>query len=512
MATRAAAPSPRPDPFSTLHLQKDLNRVSARGGVFTVASQVSVFTIQTLTMICLARLLGPYDFGLFAMVTSVTGFMLLFKDMGLSIATIQKTDITQAEVSVLFWINAAVSVLLALIILLLAPVLSWFYHEPKLFGIVTTLSIGFFIAGFGVQHQAILNRQMRFRAIALSDNISLFISSAIGLTCAWMGLRYWSLVAMQVGYFCVNTTMLWILSGWRPGRPAWHVNAYNMLTFGSHLTGGNVMNYVARNVDSFLIGRIWGPVALGYYGRAYQLLLMPTLQITAPIRSVAVPALSRLSDNPEKYREMCCNILFNMGRVSMPLITFMIATSDWLVNVILGPKWHPSAVIFACLGVATLLQPLSSSTVWVMVSQGRSRDVFVSQCFASLMTVTAIIIGLPWGGVGVAAAISTGELLVRTPYLFAKVGRSGPIRTSDMYRAFLAGLGSSLAVLLTVGLIRLRFTFPQSWEGLAVTAGPAAFVGLLVTYVLPGGREAVKQMTWFVATVRSGPAKAVVNP
>jgi O-antigen/teichoic acid export membrane protein len=494
---------PRHDPLCVKHLQKDLDRISARGGVFTVTSQVGVFTIQTLNMIFMARLLVPYDFGLIAMVTSVTSFMLNFKDGGLSVATIRNASITHEEVSVLFWINVAVSTVLALIVLLLAPILSWFYHEPKLIPVVAAFSIGFFAGGFGVQHQAILNRQMRFRAIALSDNLSILICSLVGLTFAAFHFAYWSLVAMQVSYSCVNSTILWCLSGWRPGKPAWHSNAWSMLAFGGHLTGGSVMNYFARNTDSFLIGRVWGAVPLGFYGRAYQLLLLPTMQMSAPIRSVAVPALSRLSDDPVRFRETCRHILNNMARVSWPLISCMIVTSDWIMPALLGPKWAPSAAIFAWLGVAALLQPISSSTIWIMVAQGRSRDIFVTQCYASLMTLAAIVIGLPWGPIGVAISISTGELLVRTPYLFAMVGRIGPLRTLDMYRACLAGLGSSLAVLVTVGLIRFNFTFAHPWHGLLVTVPIAMLVAVITTYVLPGGREAAREIWWFLVTVRN---------
>ena len=171
MAVAAAPPEPTSapafakfDPLAIAHLQKDLNRVSARGGVFTIVAQVGVFAVQPLTMIFMARLLTPTDFGLFAMITSVTGFILLFKDLGLSNATIQKSEITQPEVSLLFWINGAVSVCMALATLVLAPLLAWFYHQPRLLPMVMVLSIGFLVAGFAVQHQAIITRQMRFRA------------------------------------------------------------------------------------------------------------------------------------------------------------------------------------------------------------------------------------------------------------------------------------------------------------------------------------------------------------
>ena len=500
-------PKEKFDPLAIGHLQKDLNRVSARGGVFTIAAQVTVFACQTLTMIFMARLLTPTDFGLFAMITSVTGFILLFKDIGLSNATIQKAEITQDEVSFLFWVNGAVSVAMALITLVLAPFLAWFYHEHRLIPMVATLSIGFLVAGFAVQHQAIITRQMRFRAIAVSDIGSIAISSTVGLVSAALGCSYWSLVYMQVAYFCANTTILFFLSGWRPGLPAWHPNANHLLTFGSHLTGATIMNYVARNLDNFLIGRFCGAAALGFYGRAYQLLMLPVYQVCVPFKAVAVPALSRLGHDPVRYREMCHNILDNVGRVSMPAIVYMIATSDWLVNIILGPKWGPSAGMFACLGVAALLQPFSSSISFIMISQGRTHDVLVSQSVAAVITVTAICAGLYWGPLGVSASISIFELLVRTPYLFYMVGRRGPVRASDMYRALGAGAGGSIVVLGTVLLLRNYIVFHSAIAGFLVTFPLTLLTGGIWTFATSGGRQAIRQMLWFVATVRGRPGE-----
>jgi len=514
MAVAAAPPEPTPasapakfDPLAIAHLQKDLNRVSARGGVFTIVAQVSVFAVQTLTMIFMARLLTPTDFGLFAMITSVTGFILLFKDVGLSNATIQKSEITQPEVSLLFWINGAVSVCMALATLVLAPLLAWFYHQPRLLPMVMVLSIGFLVAGFAVQHQAIITRQMRFRAIAFSDITSILVSSAVGLSCAALGFSYWSLVYMQVSYFCANTTILWCLSGWRPSAPGWHANARNLLTFGSHITGATVMNYLARNLDNFLIGRFCGPRLLGFYGRAYQLLMLPVYQICVPFKAVAVPALSRLAHDPARYRQMCHNILDNVARISMPAIVYMIGTSDWLVALILGPKWTASGPIFACLGIATLLQPFSSSVAFIMISQGRTRDVFVSQFCAGVMTITAICSGLYWGPIGVAAAISIFELFIRTPYLFYMVGRSGPLRTYDMYVACFAGVGGSIAVLAVVDLLRHYFTFSSPLAGFACTLPPAFLAALAWTLSSSNGRQSLRQMRWFVATVRGRPSE-----
>ena len=117
-------------PFDTDHLKTDLKGRSVRGVAVTMLGQGSRFVIQTASAMVLARLLVPADFGLIAMVTALTGFAVLFKDLGLSMATIQKAEITHEQISMLFWVNVAVSGLITMITAALAPAIAWFYNKP----------------------------------------------------------------------------------------------------------------------------------------------------------------------------------------------------------------------------------------------------------------------------------------------------------------------------------------------------------------------------------------------
>src|SRR5205814_4128351 len=133
-------------------------------------------------------------------------------------------------------------------------------------------------------------------------------------------------VAMLVG--------LWVACGWWPGLPVRGSGVRSMLSYGGDLTGFNFMTYFARNLDNALIGRFWGAYQLGVYSRAYQMLLTPMAQINNPLVSVAVPALSRLTDSPDRYRMAYLRIVEKIAMITMPAIMFMIASSDWLVLVL----------------------------------------------------------------------------------------------------------------------------------------------------------------------------------
>ena len=186
------------DAFSTEHLHADLKGRSVRGGLLTLTSQGAQFLMQSISTVVLARLLVPADFGLVAMVTAITGLGQAFADLGLSEATIQRQEISHNQVSTLFWINVAIGLTLMLVTAGLAPVLAWFYREPRLKDITFLLSLTFLIGGLRVQHDALLKRQMRFSSLAIRDVASYVLAVPVAITMAWRGAGYWALVALPL--------------------------------------------------------------------------------------------------------------------------------------------------------------------------------------------------------------------------------------------------------------------------------------------------------------------------
>src|SRR2546430_2440270 len=195
-----AAEEPYHEHFRTDHLLRNLKSRTISSGAITMSAQGGKFILNLVSTIILARLLTPRDFGLVAMVTTITGFLRVFKDAGLSIATVQRERITHAQVSNLFWVNVAVSVLGSLIVAAAAPVIARFYHNPRLIGVTLILSTTFIISGSTVQHQALLKRQMRFKALALIEVGSMACGVFVGVVMAALGYGYW-------GFLCSSLSM-----------------------------------------------------------------------------------------------------------------------------------------------------------------------------------------------------------------------------------------------------------------------------------------------------------------
>lgn len=478
--------------FRTDHLRADLGARSARGGVVTIAAQLCKFVLSTVSAIVLARLLTPQDYGLIGMVAILVGFLGMFQYLGLSTATIKWSELNHEQVSTLFWLNMGLSAGIMLLAIAAAPFAAWFYKEPRLVGITIGYAISILITGLAIQHEAILIRQMRFAVTAAIEISAIAIGLSVAIIAAIYGVGYWALVINQLVLAAVTAIGTWTACRWRPGLPTRSAGVRSMVSYGGNVTGFNLMSYFARNLDNLLLGKYWGAYQLGVYSRAYQMLLMPIGQINAPLMSVAVPALSRLTDSPARYRAAFLKILEKIAMVTMPGVVFMIATSDWLVLFLLGPKWHDTGRIFTFLGIAAIMQPVTRATLWLFTTQGRAREYFIWGIISAAIAVASIISGLPWGAFGVAVAYAASDVLLTTPLLFWFAGRRGPVRSVDFYvtiaPAFCAALASLAALLvLRPWLSAWSSVFARLLAAFVITAG----VSLTVFAALPAGRVAM---------------------
>ena len=498
--------------FRTDHLQSDLAGRSTRGGAVTLSAQVFKFIFSTVATIVLARLLTPEDYGLIGMVAILINFVGMFQYMGLSTATVKWSDLNHQQVSTLFWINMALSTAIMLITVASGPLLAWFYKEPRLIGITTGYGITILFAGLAIQHEAILTRQMRFAAIVVVETVALLVGFVSAILAAWRGAGYWSLVINQLVMTLVTVVGVWGVCRWRPGLPARGIGMWSMLSYGGNLTGFNVMTFFSRNLDNALIGKFWGPYQLGVYSRAYQMLLMPMQQINAPLAAVAIPALSRLADSPERYRAAYLKILEKIVMVTMPLAALMIVTSDWMVLLLLGPRWRESGRIFMLLGIAAMIQPVTKTSWWLFSTQGRTRELFHWGLLGGAIAIVSIVAGLPWGATGVAASYAVADLCIATPLLFWYVGRRGPVRTVDFYRTIAPVSAASACSLATLFLCRPWLSTVSSIVArLSIALGITVVVSLLVLSALPAGRLAMRNLkeTFLVLLKRN---RSLVEP
>jgi O-antigen/teichoic acid export membrane protein len=478
--------------FETEHLKSDLKGRSIRGGAVTMAAQGMRFFLQTGSTVVLARLLTPEDYGLIAMVTAVTGFVMMFKDMGLSMATIQKAEINHAQISTLFWINVVLSFGVMSVTAALAPVIAWFYGEPRLIWITLALACAFIFGGLTVQHEALLKRQMRFGSLAVIQIVSMLAGIITAIIAAFYGARYWSLVLMQLSRAVMNAIIVWAICGWRPGLPVRRSGVRKMLAFGGNITGFNVVNYFARNFDNILIGKFCGSSQLGLYSKAYALLMLPITQIRTPLNMVALPTLSSLQKEPARFTRYYTKLVSLVAFVSMPLIGFLAVCSDNIVSLLLGNQWLEAADIFRVLALAAFIQPSLSTKGVVLLSLGQSGRYLRFGIFYSIVIVTSFLVGVPWGALGVAMAYTIANVLLVIPSLWYCF-RFTPISLWDYLEAIFKPFLASLIAVAFILLVQIYTVNQSDIVSIAFCMFPGLAIYLLVWYVMPRGRSELQE-------------------
>lgn len=476
-----------------------------------MASHGLKFAVSIVATAILARLLSPSDYGLIGMVAVATNFVVMFKDLGLSLATVQKTEISSRQISTLFWVNLTLSVVTMVLMILLAPAVSWFYGDSRLTMITIVSACGFIVGGLTVQHEALLKRQMRFMTLSAIALASMIVGYSVGIAFAWYGFGFWALVFSQLALLITNAVLVWITCGWRPGLPRRDTGVRSMLSFGGNITAYGAVNYFSKNADNLLIGKFWGPQQLGLYSKAAQLVGLPTDQVHEPVMAVAVPALSRLADSPERYRKAYLRIMEKVLMLVMPAVALLIVSSDWLVSIVLGAQWKEAGPILVFMSIAGLFQPVINTAGSVLVTQGRSRHLLYWSLISAPLSILSILAGLPWGATGVAASYSLTRVFITNPLMYWFVGRSGPVRTMDFYRLLAPFTLASTAGILACLAFRHFFNVSSPVLGVAVCFSLVAAANLLVLSATPSGRAALWDIKNSLLLLRPVRAKAALE-
>jgi len=395
----------------------NLGRRTVRGGAIVFAAVLLERTIGLGILAVLARLLTPEDYGLFGMVLVMTAFLGIFQDLGLSLAAVQKADLTHAQVSTLFWINLGFGVLLSALAAAAAPLVAAFYGEPRLVSVTLWCALGFTLAALGTQHGALLRRRMQFGRLALCQVGSLLVGGALGIGMALRGYGVHALVAQTLGAAGTRGLLTWVFAAWIPGRLVRGSGVRGMLRFGGYLTAFNVLNYFARNLDKVLLGRFWGAAPLGLYTRAYTLMMLPIGLVSAPMATVMIPALAKLQRDEARLRQAYLRSLQIIGLASFPIMALLLMTAEEVIAVVFGPRWSAAAPLFRVLCIAGFWQGIYNATGQVFVASGRTDRMWRVGMAASAVLTAAFAVGLPWGPQGVAWAYALGLCGILLPYL-----------------------------------------------------------------------------------------------
>jgi O-antigen/teichoic acid export membrane protein len=394
-----------------------VKRMALRGGLAKLFGQGGNFALRLGFMVIVARLLKPEDFGLVAMVTVITAILELFASAGLSAATVQRSTISNDQISTLFWVNICVGVILCVLCVLIGPAMVAFYHEPRLLSVTAVIGVGFLFNSAGVQHLALLQRQLRYVTLAVIEFSGQLISLGFGVAVAIAGYGYWALVAAAVSLPALVTLGVWTATAWIPGRPRRNIGIGSLLHFGGTLTTNNVVAYITYNFDKFILGRVWGAGPLGYYGVASQLINIPTSNLNMALGGVLFSALSRLQDDAERFRNYFLKGYALNISMTLPITIFSVVFAEDVILVVLGPKWSSAVAVFRLLTPTVLFFAVANPVGWLLWASGRQvRSLKISLVIAVLV-IAGCLIGLPYGPKGVAIGFSSAMTLWLIPHI-----------------------------------------------------------------------------------------------
>jgi PST family polysaccharide transporter len=425
------------------------------GGFYTAGARTAALLIQVVVGIVQARYLTPAEFGLFGMVTTITSFIIIFRELGLSYATIQKQEINYEQLNALFWVNALVGLVLTLITAASAWPVAALYKTNEVVPLTLVMSTVFFLSGISVQHAAILKRKMLFKQMAVAEVTSAILGALVGLFLVLQGVGVWALVAMQLMKGLAYDLLVWSYLPWLPTRPQGDAGIRSLITFGGNIMAFDFVNYFSKNVDKILIGRFYGAGILGFYGKALELITLPITQIRGPLSVVGIPALSALQEDRPRFKRYFLAIVQINAALCVPSMLWLAVGADFLVPALLGRQWVEAIPYFRLLAVAGVFQSTVGILGTMLIASGDSRRYLIWGLWhgaAMVLCYCSVIFTDPLTMVKLFVVVNAAVFFPSAYY--CSIG--SPIRAKDFLAAHLLpfGLGvASVAIWFAMGFM-----------------------------------------------------------
>ena len=445
-------------PFS----EQSLRQKTVNGVGWISLSQIGRQGFQFLTSVILARLLLPSDMGLIGMILVFTGFATILGDLGFGSALIQREEVEARHLTAVFWLNIISGFTLTLLIILLAPLISQFYGEPRLTALTRLLAINFSITALAVTQKSILSRQMRFRSLALAEIVSVIFAGIIAISMAFSGFGVWSLIWQLLLVSLFSTIILWRYARWYPEFSFDKTAVKELIGYSSNLLGFNVFNYWSRNADNLLIGRYIGATGLGIYSTAYSFMLLPLSQITRMISRVMFPALSRVQNDKERVKRIYLRAIAIIALITFPLMTGLLVVAEDFVLAVYGAKWIGLIRPLQILSLVGMYQSVGATVGWIYQSQGRTDLMFRWGIFAGLAGITSFAVGVRIGNVEAVAASYAILNVLLLYWLISIPGKLINMNVGEVFHSLKSVILST--IIMAVAVLIVSSTFPQTWN------------------------------------------------
>jgi O-antigen/teichoic acid export membrane protein len=452
-----------------------------RGLAWVGASQVTLQLTRMAVAIVIARLLTPSEYGLAAAALVFASLVLVFSDLALGAALVQRKRLSEADRCTAFWITIGSGVAFTVAGVLLSGAVAALYGQPEVRPLMAALSVSFVLTAVGATQQSLLLREMAFRRLELMTMAGSLAGGAAAIVLAALGQGAWAIIAQALVTAAVSSALYWRASDWRPALLFSRRSLRDLWSFSGYLMGHRLLFYLHQNADRFLIGRYVGSAALGAYAVAYNLMLTPATRIGGPLQRVLTPAFSRMQDEPERIAAAWARVTRLIGTVAIPSLLALVILAPDFVPVVLGGRWDAAVPLVQVLAWVGMLQALQSVNVDILIARDRTRAVFRYAMLFCTAHVCAFVVGLHWGVVGVAVAYAVSSTLVE-PVLTVVTARALGVSPWVVVRS-LAGVVQAAAV-MAVAVLACRLALVDAGVAAAPRLVISAAAGALVFVVL----------------------------
>jgi len=479
-----------------------LRTTTVAGVKWTSAVSFISAGLNFIRVLFLARVLAPADFGLAAIATAVLGILQIFADLGVGAAIVQRPEVSQRQLSALFWITVALSLVLAGGFILLIQPLARFYAAPDLGPLLLLASGVLPVGAVGAIPVLLLQRRLSFLALAISDVVSATVNAGVAIAAALLGMGAASIVLGLLVGTGVRSILV-IAVEWEHFRPRgqWGLgDARSFLAFGLFQIGDRLLRGFATRIDQILIGKFLGTTDLGYYSLAYGLVIQPVARLASVVTRVTLPVYAKMQAELDRLARAFGGVLESLSTALVPLMVFLVAFATPVVTVLYDPRWQPSAPLLQLLAVAAMLWTVDYPTVTLQVSLGRAGLSFAWSGIVLVLTALGIVIGARSGIRGVALGILLAWAVVYVIEYFFVVRR---LVTLSARVYFWDVIAVPVLISLASGAVALAVTVAAVRPSVQVPLGAALFTASYVV-LLRVLRPSLAARLFSLVRLRSG--------
>ncbi len=380
----------------------------AAGWAFLTTGGTRLVTLTSLAV--LARLLAPRDFGLLAFALVYITYAETVGDLGTAVALVYWPDRRNEASQVTFVMNVTMGLLWCAVTLALAPWIADFFRNPEAAPIVRVLAFGFLIKFLGNTHDALAQKDLRFRARMVPELGLAIVKAALSITLALAGFGAWSLVWGHMAGLTIWTIGTWVIVSWRPSLTFPRDLVAPMLRYGRGIVGVNVVAAISHHADLAIVGRTLGSTALGIYQLADRIPDSAVLVLVWVISKVLFPAFSRMRDESE-LRRGYLKALKYVSVATIPIATGLVVAAGPVVHVAFGPRWSAAAPVLQWLAVYVGVRSLGTHAGDILKATGRPGLLAWFGVFKAVFVVIVMILAAPYGLTAVAMSLALGTAL-----------------------------------------------------------------------------------------------------